>query len=195
MKDESKPTPAKVDSTEKSGAKTDGHKAKIAKHATIFAQTVGLKTHKEIMIAAGYAPSTASDQPKRTRLGKNFRQLLDEIMPEEDIVKQHEALLKSRKLDHMVFPTKLEDEEIAELLASANCILRKVVHSEQAKHAYFWSPDNRARKDALDMLYKIKGNYAPEKFEDVSPYKNLSTEELLERKKAAIAFFKKKNAS
>lgn len=168
-------------------------KEKQARHAMIVASSVGIKTKKEMMILAGYSVSTAEKQTSRTRNRKSFNQLLDDILPDEEIVAQHESLLKSRRLDHMVFPLKVEDDEIGELLASVNCVLRKIVHSEQAKHAYFWSPDNRARKDALDMLYKIKGKYAPEKFEDVSPYKGLSTAELLERKKRAIDFFKKKS--
>ncbi len=32
-----------------------------------------------------------------------------------------------------------------------------------ARHVYFWSADNKARDGALDMAYKLKGKYAPEK--------------------------------
>lgn len=159
------------------------------KHARVVAQNIELKGKD--LVALGYAPSYAKNVSK-VRSSKSFAALLEEYMPDDDVLEQHNDLMRSRKLDHMMFPTNIEDEEIAVLLADVNCVLRKVVHSAQAKHAYFWSPDNRARKDALDMIYKLKGKYAPEKFEDVSPYKHLSTSELLERKKAALAFFKKK---
>lgn len=59
--------------------------------------------------------------------------------------------------------TTLTDGEIIEMLAEVNCRVRRIVHGETARHVYFWSSDNRARKDALDMAYKLKGNYAPEK--------------------------------
>lgn len=61
--------------------------------------------------------------------------------------------------------TKLTDEDITELLASVNCTVRKIVRGRTARHVYFWSADNKARKDALDMAYKIKASYAPEKRE------------------------------
>lgn len=162
------------------------------KHVRVVAQNVNLGIGKKELMSMGYSPSYAQ-QVSRVRSSKSFAALLEEYMPDDEVLEQHNDLMRSRKLDHMIFPSTIEDEEIAQLLADVNCVLRKVVHNAQAKHAYFWSPDNRARKDALDMIYKLKGKYAPEKFEDVSPYKNLSTSELLERKKAALAFFKKKN--
>ncbi len=152
---------------------------------------IGTKSDAQVMRDAGYSESYANN-PKQFKSSKSFTQMLDEILPDEDTLNKHAELLNSRRLDHMTFPTKVEDEVIAELLASVNCVLRKIVHGEQAKHAYFWAMDNRARKDALDMLYKLKGKYAPEKFEDVSKFSNLSTEELLKRKKAALDFFKKR---
>jgi hypothetical protein len=58
---------------------------------------------------------------------------------------------------------KLTDEQIIELLESVNCTVRKIAHGDTARHVWFWSPDNKAKKDALDMAYKLRGNYAPEK--------------------------------
>ena len=63
------------------------------------------------------------------------------------------------KLKH----TSLTDEEIIEMLADVNCKVRRIVHGETGRHVYFWSADNKARKEALDMAYKLKGKYAPEK--------------------------------
>lgn len=57
----------------------------------------------------------------------------------------------------------LSDDDIKQLLADVNCKVRRIVHGETARHVYFWSPDNKARKEALDMAYKLKGSYAPEK--------------------------------
>lgn len=63
------------------------------------------------------------------------------------------------------FGEQLTDDDIRSLLASTNCTVRRIVHGENARHVYFWSADNRARKDALDMAYKLKGKYAAEKTE------------------------------
>lgn len=59
--------------------------------------------------------------------------------------------------------TSLTDKEIIAMLAEVNCKVRRIVHGETARHVYFWAADNRAVKDALDMAYKLKGSYAPEK--------------------------------
>lgn len=59
--------------------------------------------------------------------------------------------------------TKLTDEDITQMLAEVNCKVRTIVHGETARHVYFWAADNKAVKDALDMAYKVKGTYAPEK--------------------------------
>lgn len=65
------------------------------------------------------------------------------------------------------FGEQLNDQEIRDLLASVNCQVRKIVHGELARHVYYWCADNRARKDGLDLAYKLKGKYAPEKRLDV----------------------------
>lgn len=58
--------------------------------------------------------------------------------------------------------TTLTDREIIEMLAEVNCKVRRIVHGESARHVYFWAQDNRSRKDALEMAYKLKGRYGNE---------------------------------
>lgn len=157
----------------------------------VVAENIGKDTDGAVMREAGYSESY-SNNPQNLKSSKSFSQMLDEVMPDTVVLAQHNSMLQARKLDHMTFPTNMDDDDIAELLASVNCVLRKVVHGVQAKHVYFWSKDNRAIKDALDMVYKLKGKYAPEKFEDVSKYSNLTTADLVKRKQAALAFLKKK---
>ena len=73
--------------------------------------------------------------------------------------------------------TSLSDEEITEMLAEVNCTVRRIVHGETARHVYFWAPDNKARKEAIDMGYKVKGTYAPEKSINLTLNGNISIEE------------------
>ena len=142
------------------------------------------------MVQAGYSPATAKTPQKLTE-SKGWQQLMAEYLPDEDVAERHRELMNSTKLDHMVFPlgpkgeddenfsgarpnqenknedfierTSLTDEEIKEMLADIGCKVRRVVHGETARHVYFWTADNKARKDAIDMAYKLKGTYAPEK--------------------------------
>lgn len=148
------------------------------------------------MLEVGYKP-TVAQKPKLITSSKGFRELMEEAgLDDASLTRTHNELLRSTRLDHMVFPlgpvdeseqkpevelepqpqggalkrehkkkegTKLTDEEIVQLLADVNCTVRKIVHGETARHVYFWAPDNKARKEALDMGYKLKGHYAPEK--------------------------------
>ncbi len=121
------------------------------------------------------------------------KKTIGEYFPDEEIVEIHRTLLKSSSLDHMTFPLGpkteeerqqrvaldiakattegreyreveyITDQDVIDLLESTNCVVRRIVHRETARDVYFWSPDNMARDKALDKIYKIKGNYAPEK--------------------------------
>lgn len=116
--------------------------------------------------------------------------LLD-ALPEVDLGAKHRQLLNSTRIEHMVFPlgpvdeddinlsgaipnkqndmedyverTTLTDQEIIQMLAEVNCKVRRIVHGNTARHVYYWAVDNKAVKDALDMAYKLRGDYAPEK--------------------------------
>jgi hypothetical protein len=48
-------------------------------------------------------------------------------------------------------------------------------------------PDNDARLRAIDLTYKMRGRYAPEKIEDVTPYGKLSNKELAELERNLLA--------
>lgn len=142
------------------------------------------------MREAGYSEISAKN-PKNLTESKGWKELMEEHLSEESLTKHHKALLNSTSLDHMVFPlgpdnddegdaseeppvgpdvpeefkdrTSLTDGDIKEMLKEVNCTVRKIVHGNTARHVYFWAADNKARKDALDMAYKLRGSYAPEK--------------------------------
>lgn len=115
------------------------------------------------MLQVGYAPITAHTPSNLTK-SKAWNELLDEMLPQNEVLSAHKGLLIASKLEHMTFPiNEPSDEEIINILAEKNCTVRKIVHGEQARHVYFWSGDNRARKDGIDMAYKLRGTYAAEK--------------------------------
>lgn len=61
--------------------------------------------------------------------------------------------------------TTLTDGEIKKMLAEVGCTVKRIVHGNSARHVYFWTYDSKARKDALDMAYQIRGSYAPKKID------------------------------
>lgn len=93
----------------------------------------------------------------------NIAQAIQDALPDELLAARHLELLNASDIDHMVFPLNITDEDITDLLKENNCTPKRFMHSETQTHVWFFSADNKARKDAIDMAYKIKGSYAPDK--------------------------------
>ena len=139
------------------------------------------------MRKVGYSQNTAK-KPTNLTESKGWKELLEQNgLDDDSLTKTHVQLLRSTTLDHMVFPPlrskkeKLEsgededgeeifhegamdgkvisDKEIIQLLADVNCTVRKIVNGEQSRHVYFWSSNDKARKEALEMAYKLKNKY------------------------------------
>ena len=108
----------------------------------------------------GY-PSTTTHNPQQLTRSKTWQELLQTFLPEEGLIRTHRSLMNAFHLGHQVFPLSIEDEDIVDLLASTECTVVKIQYGEQAKHVYFWAPDNMARDRALDKAYKLTGKYAP----------------------------------
>jgi len=105
---------------------------------------------------AGYADSTA-DKPGRIQSAKSWEELMDERLSDDDLSRVHSELLNAHRLDHMVFPLNVTDDEITDLLRSTGCKVRKFMHSETQTHCWFWSPDTMAQRGAVELAYKLKG--------------------------------------
>lgn len=134
----------------------------------------------------------AATHPATLTKSKEWAELLDVYLPQGELLDTHKGLLRASSIDHMVFAdgprdeaaaltwinTKnaktegeylftrydvLSDDDIRVMLAEKNCEVRRISRTENSRHVYFWSPDSRARKDALDMAYKLRGTYAAEK--------------------------------
>jgi hypothetical protein len=122
-------------------------------------------TKQEVLEKVGYSKGIAKS-PKRVIESKGFQELMDQYgLSDKDLAAAHKNLLNATYIDHMVFPVAMTDEEITNLLKTVNCVPKKFMHGETANHVWFWARDNKAMKDAIDMGYKLKGNYAPEKKE------------------------------
>jgi len=105
--------------------------------------------------------------PQDLTQSREFQEVLDEKITNDLVVQTHLGLLKAARIDHMTFISESEgisDADITAMFAELNCTVRKIIHRDTgARDVYFWSPDNRARKDALDMVYKLRGAYTEDK--------------------------------
>lgn len=118
------------------------------------------------MREAGYSEGT-SRNPINLTSSKAFRELIDDVLPEEFVTQTHASLLRASKIEHMVFPTDIEDEEITDLLKNNGCLVQKIKHLEQGTHVWYFIPDGFSRRAGVDMAYKLRGSYAAEKLEVV----------------------------
>jgi hypothetical protein len=136
-----------------------------------------------VLLEAGYAPSTAI-KPTDVTNSRGFQELLEAVLPDDDLTQVHKDLLQSKRLDHMTFPlgpegeddpnfsgadpngsitlesqerTTLTDEEITALISDVGGTVRRIVHGLTARHVYFWAPNDKARHDALKLAYDLKG--------------------------------------
>lgn len=98
------------------------------------------------MIESGYSEATAKTPQKLTE-SKGFKELLEQYIPDDELVKIHKEGLHATKLNGVggmkVGLKKGEFEDIG--------------------HADIETPDYPTRHKYLDTAYKIKGSYAPEK--------------------------------
>lgn len=148
-------------------------------------------TMMEAMIESGYSEAYARSGTIKKK--KSWNQLIEQYLPDELLSESHNNLLVSKRLDYMLFTSEIEDEDIYVLLQSVNCTVKKIVHGVQGTHVWFWNPDGKLRKDAIELAYKIKGKMSPEKFEvEQTGLHALSDAELAELiKKQKNKFLKK----
>lgn len=140
----------------------------------------------------GLYSEEVANNPSKITNSKTWNELMEFHISDSELASKHKELLNATRLDHMVFPTGakteadkeriyaerlakaekegkdyveveiMTDDDIKGLLASVNCTVRRIVHGDTARHVYFWSSDNKSRKDAIEMGYKLKGRFAPE---------------------------------
>jgi hypothetical protein len=118
-----------------------------------------------ILRESGYSDSMAT-QPARVIQSKSFQALLNQYLPDDTIAEVHGDLLKASVLSHYIFPASEDDEVIKNTVESvAGVKLVKIRKQHNWKRAYFWTPDNRSRLQAIAEAYKVKGRYPAEKHE------------------------------
>jgi len=131
--------------------------------AKLLAEDGGRTPIGKLMRRAGYSDHYANS-PKKMRLTLSWKQLMEKNLPDDLLSKKHNELLTAVSIDHYVFPNAVSDKQIKAIINQVpGCKLLKVQRNASWARAYFAVPDNRSRKDAIDMAYKLKGKYQPEK--------------------------------
>ena len=113
----------------------------------------------------GYSESS-SEKPQRVTNSKGFREFFGQVFTPEFIRAKHMELAQAKTVIHVPFPYKLKDEEIKAIIESSEgCIFLGTKRFMTNCTVFFFAPDFVARDKALDKMYKITGDYAPEKID------------------------------
>jgi len=154
--------------------------------------TDNLCSMKEALAACGYSKSI-QNKPAQVTGTKSWKQLLNQYLPEDKLLKIHEQQMNSWKLQSMLFSKQVKDEDIFELMETVNCVVKKVVEIPTGKLVFYITPDNQSRNKALEMGLKLHKKLTDKvEIKDTTPFTQLSDQELAERIKKGKNFFMKK---
>lgn len=145
-------------------------KIAVQKLSEIILNSKGQKnvTIGRILKESGYSESVCKN-PDQVTESKGFKSLLDQYLPEELVNKTHSELLQAARLDDYKMDSNLSDKEIEAIVeAVPGCKVRRIlrVKGSPTVTVYFWTPDGQTRKSAVEMAYKLRGSFAPEKHEE-----------------------------
>lgn len=132
------------------------------KQKIAFKEVLNGSTISGAMVKAGYSATTATTTGKLTNTD-GWQELLDKHLSDESLARHHRELLEARQPAYFVFPKAMEDEEIIGHVQAAGFEVIVVRPSDKGKLAFYSTVDSNAQKSAIDMGYKLKGHYAPEK--------------------------------
>lgn len=144
---------------------------------------------------AGFSDAYAKNPQKLSR-AKTVLDYLNKILPPETVANEYPKLLNIHRLDSFIVSKNITSEEIEDLkqaLKDAQCVFRSIQETQKGTFCYYYVPDGVAKSRALDMIHKLRGDYSPEKIEDVSPFRHLSDAELAQRVQQRKKFFTKKD--
>lgn len=106
----------------------------------------------------------ASENLAKPKIQNYIKSIADQI-PDELLVKKHNDLLKQKKLDYFVFSKAISNDEIEEHMIANGLKLINIRWSDKGKMAFYSIDDAQAIKGGLELAYKLKGSFAPEKKE------------------------------
>lgn len=94
---------------------------------------------------------------------EEVKRTVAEALTDELLLEKHLALLDQARFDYFTFPKKMSDEEVEEKVNAVGMELVVIQDGEKGRYAFYKTIDAAARKSGLEMAYKLKGSYAPEK--------------------------------
>lgn len=120
------------------------------------------------------AASIASENLRKPKI----QNAITEALPDDLLAKKHLELFEQKQVEYFVFPKDMEEEEIIDKVNAAGFEVITIRYGEKGKYAFYSIPNSGAIKSGLEMAYKIKGSFAPEKKELSGEIKTVGDEKL-----------------
>lgn len=140
--------------------------AKLTKKQKIFVDeyiATGNGTQSALKAYDTDAPTVANAIAVENLQKPLIQNALIDLLDDDLLGEVHREMLKQVRLEYFVFPKSMSDEEIKSHVEAQGLTVINVRPSEKGKLAFFSLPDAHARGKALELAYKIKGTFAPEK--------------------------------
>jgi phage terminase small subunit len=150
---------------------------KNLKQKKVVEGLVAGKTAKQSMLDAGYSENYAS-QPSNMEKKKSFQELLDEVLPEDFVLDQHRRLYGEHRHLKQIRLETTDPDQIEEARKGYESVSEIVNEDEGYTLLIVNEVDRQARKDAVELAYKLRGSFSPTKLEVKREYEDLSDEEI-----------------
>lgn len=149
------------------------------RYSNIVKKVVGGETFQRALEEENYSKVVAKS-PSLITTNKTFRELLDDILPEDFVMDQHRRLYHEHRNIKQLRLDTLDDNIINKACEGFENV--QVVKNEQDGYTTLIvnEIDKEARKNAIDMAYKLRGSFSPIKLEVKRTYEDLTDKEILE---------------
>lgn len=114
------------------------------------------------MRIAGYSKHTAV-KPSNLTKTKSWEYLMKTYLPDDLLAARHRKLLVARRLEQQVFPNSVDEKELYKMFNELGCPIKKLVIGDTVTTVWYYVDNEKTQKEALDLAYKLKGKYAPDK--------------------------------
>lgn len=152
-----------------------GHK-KVAVNLVEQVKNGGLPIMVKAAEESGYSASHSHEIAKR----ESFRKILFEAVPFDLLAKQQKILIEARTHKVMRFKSESSEEEILKLAESEGIKVLHIYYDEQYSTYELWirEPNYEYIDRGLDKMYKLMGEYAPDKLVQSRPLEEMTDDEL-----------------
>jgi len=154
-------------------------KARKMRYTKMAKEIIAGKKLGKVLKDNGYSSQTAKT-PSIITENKTFKEILDEILPEEYVIGEHRKLYNEHRelrqirletTDDIIIQRSLDGLENAQVIKNEKDGYTIILINEV---------DKEARKNAIEMAYKLRGSFSPIKLEVKRTYEDLTDRELID---------------